>query len=370
MTWFAFHGYNSGKAIDIAGLQEKEAVGQGFHGYGSEKQAEAQPNSVNILQKAFVNAIIADYNAAVKQGSQPGGPNNILTPGGLGRAVVQGSPLGGLLSGIGEVGAVFKAFFSQVTKLTMWRSLGWCVLGVLLIVAGVAGWARSQVSGLFTNALKGSRDSGNTAFTVDSPMLSLILILTGAYLLWFGIAYWEDTSVTWPSDPIKSILTNKGLPNRAPDVPAATLLANAESQASQAQALQNAAGTGLSGGGGGGGGGGSAPPGNTGASSPSAAQNQSLAKMLAISMGHPDWTKGQQWADWVSLWNRESGWSTTAVNPSSGATGIPQLLPGAHAIPPNWSSARVQITWGITYILGRYGSPSAAWAHEESAGWY
>lgn len=115
---------------------------------------------------------------------------------------------------------------------------------------------------------------------------------------------------------------------------------------------------------------GTAAPGNTGASSPSAASNQSLARMLAVSLGHPDWISGAEWADWVSLWNQESNWLTTAVNPNSGATGIPQLLPSAHAIPPGWSSATVQITWGIEYIAGTYGSPSKAWQHEQSHGWY
>lgn len=111
--------------------------------------------------------------------------------------------------------------------------------------------------------------------------------------------------------------------------------------------------------------------GDTSAHSPSAAANQATARLLAVSLGHPDWIAGQQWRDWVSLWNQESGWSTTAVNKGTGATGIPQLLPSAHAIPPGWSSATVQITWGINYIAGRYpGGPSEAWAHEQANGWY
>lgn len=107
--------------------------------------------------------------------------------------------------------------------------------------------------------------------------------------------------------------------------------------------------------------------GNTGPESASAAHNQALAKLLAVPYG---WSTGSNWTSLVELWNRESGWSTTALNSSSGATGIPQLNPSAHAIPPGWSSATVQITWGLNYILGTYGSPDKAWAHEESAGWY
>lgn len=115
---------------------------------------------------------------------------------------------------------------------------------------------------------------------------------------------------------------------------------------------------------------GTAAAGDTGASTASAAANQATARLLAVSLGHPTWAVGTEWADWVSLWNQESGWSTTAVNGSSGATGIPQLNPGSHAVPAGWSSAIVQITWGIGYIAGTYGSPSAAWAHEKANGWY
>ena len=107
-----------------------------------------------------------------------------------------------------------------------------------------------------------------------------------------------------------------------------------------------------------------------------AGQNQALAKLLAAAT-HPTWVTGQEWTDWVALWNRESGWSNTAENSSSGAYGIPQALPASKmpksAQPPKdggSSNAAAQISWGIAYIAERYGSPSAAWAHETSAGWY
>jgi hypothetical protein len=111
------------------------------------------------------------------------------------------------------------------------------------------------------------------------------------------------------------------------------------------------------------------PAGNTGAANAGAAANQATAKMLAASMGHAGWTTGQQWADWVSLWNQESGWNIDAANPASAARGIAQNINGYG---PTYlqGSAQSQITWGINYIAGRYGSPSAAWAHEVSSNWY
>jgi hypothetical protein len=113
----------------------------------------------------------------------------------------------------------------------------------------------------------------------------------------------------------------------------------------------------------------SAAAGNTGAASPSAASNQALAKTLATSMGHSDWTTGQAWSDWVSLWNQESGWSITAANPASTARGIAQNINGYG---PGYleGNATSQITWGINYIAQRYGSPVMAWAFEEENGYY
>ena len=38
---------------------------------------------------------------------------------------------------------------------------------------------------------------------------------------------------------------------------------------------------------------------------------------------------------------------------------------------PDWQSdAATQIRWGLNYIQAIYGSPCAAWSHEEATGWY
>jgi hypothetical protein len=116
------------------------------------------------------------------------------------------------------------------------------------------------------------------------------------------------------------------------------------------------------------------PTGSTGAANANAKANQVTARVLAIAMGHANWAVGQQWADWLSLWNKESGWSQYADNPSSGAYGIPQALPPtklpAAGQQSGGSSVSAQETWGIQYIAGEYGSPSAAWAHEVEYDWY
>jgi hypothetical protein len=73
------------------------------------------------------------------------------------------------------------------------------------------------------------------------------------------------------------------------------------------------------------------------------------------------------------LWNKESNWRHTASNPSSGAYGIPQALPGSKmgSVASDWrSNPATQIKWGLNYIEGRYGSPCKAWSHSQSVGWY
>lgn len=73
------------------------------------------------------------------------------------------------------------------------------------------------------------------------------------------------------------------------------------------------------------------------------------------------------------LWTRESNWDYQAQNPSSGAYGIPQSLPGSKmaSVGDDWqTNPLTQITWGLGYIDERYGSPCSAWSHSESTGWY
>lgn len=70
----------------------------------------------------------------------------------------------------------------------------------------------------------------------------------------------------------------------------------------------------------------------------------------------------------INLWNRESHWNPNAHN-SSGAHGIPQSLPGSKMASEgaDWATnGNTQIRWGLGYIAGRYGSPSAAWSFFQS----
>lgn len=74
-----------------------------------------------------------------------------------------------------------------------------------------------------------------------------------------------------------------------------------------------------------------------------------------------------------ALWTRESNWNAASSNRSSGAYGIPQALPGSKmaSAGADWATnPQTQISWGLGYIKGRYGTPCKAWDHSRSSGWY
>jgi len=96
---------------------------------------------------------------------------------------------------------------------------------------------------------------------------------------------------------------------------------------------------------------------------------EQIAKAMLTSFR---WSSGQ-FSCLDPLWAHESGWSVTAYNAGSGAYGIPQALPGSRmaSAGPDWqANAATQIRWGLEYIKGTYGSPCAAWGHEQATGWY
>jgi Prophage tail length tape measure protein len=100
-----------------------------------------------------------------------------------------------------------------------------------------------------------------------------------------------------------------------------------------------------------GGGGAGVPAPVTGAGS----EPVEIGRAMAAKYG---WTGGQFDA-LFRLWSGESGWNPNAVNPSSGAAGIPQALGHGHVF--NLGDAPAQIAWGLNYIRERYGSPLAAY---------
>lgn len=69
----------------------------------------------------------------------------------------------------------------------------------------------------------------------------------------------------------------------------------------------------------------------------------------------------------------ESGWNHRAVNPASGAYGLPQSLPATKMASAghDWrTNAMTQMTWMLGYVRDRYGTPCRAWAFWQNNKWY
>jgi hypothetical protein len=92
-----------------------------------------------------------------------------------------------------------------------------------------------------------------------------------------------------------------------------------------------------------------------------------------ISIGKKYGWTGQQIADWMNVIVAESNGTLTDTNPSSGAYGIAQFINGPSEYSQyggNSTTLLGQLTAMANYIRQRYGTPSAAWAHEQSDHWY
>jgi len=80
-----------------------------------------------------------------------------------------------------------------------------------------------------------------------------------------------------------------------------------------------------------------------------------------------------QFACFDNIISRESRWNVHATNPSSGAYGLAQALPGSKmaSIASDWrTNPATQIIWGMQYMDNRYGSPCEAWSFWQAHSWY
>lgn len=103
------------------------------------------------------------------------------------------------------------------------------------------------------------------------------------------------------------------------------------------------------------------------------AQTPEGAKEYAKSIMDDYGFSTSDFADLEWLWDGESGWRWDAKNPTSGAYGIPQSLPGDKmaSAGADWkTNGQTQIKWGLQYIKDRYGSLSKARTFKEANNWY
>ncbi|MFE2290309.1 transglycosylase SLT domain-containing protein [Streptomyces sp. NPDC059452] len=94
------------------------------------------------------------------------------------------------------------------------------------------------------------------------------------------------------------------------------------------------------------------------------AQVQAMARQMV---------PADQFQCFSNIVNHESTWNYRAVNPSSGAYGLMQALPGhkMSSAGADWqTNPATQIKWGLSYMDSRYGSPCGAWSFWQANKWY
>jgi hypothetical protein len=104
-----------------------------------------------------------------------------------------------------------------------------------------------------------------------------------------------------------------------------------------------------------------------------AAPDPGTAKSIAYNMMSSFGFPTSEFSCLDDLWTRESGWMYDAENPTSGAYGIPQALPGYKmaSAGADWQTdPATQIRWGLGYIQQTYGNPCAAWNFDLANGGY
>jgi len=97
--------------------------------------------------------------------------------------------------------------------------------------------------------------------------------------------------------------------------------------------------------------------------------NEAILQATAAKFG---WT-GAQWTCLNNVEMAEAGYNLTATNPSSGAYGMAQFINGPSEYAEyggNSNTASGQAVAMCNYIKQRYGTPCAAWAHEQAYNWY
>ncbi|MFI2370908.1 transglycosylase SLT domain-containing protein [Streptomyces sp. NPDC018833] len=106
------------------------------------------------------------------------------------------------------------------------------------------------------------------------------------------------------------------------------------------------------------------------ASSFSAKASYTVAEVQAMAR---QMVPADQFQCFSNIVDHESTWNYRATNPSSGAYGLVQALPGSKmaSAGDDWqTNPATQIKWGLNYMDSRYGSPCGAWSFWQANHWY
>ncbi|MET4924674.1 transglycosylase SLT domain-containing protein [Streptomyces sp. PSRA5] len=99
-------------------------------------------------------------------------------------------------------------------------------------------------------------------------------------------------------------------------------------------------------------------------SSYTVAEVQAIARQLV---------PADQYQCFSNIVSHESTWNYLAENPSSGAYGLVQSLPGSKmaSAGADWrTNPATQIKWGLNYMNDTYDSPCGAWSFWQANNWY
>jgi hypothetical protein len=158
MTWFAFQG--DGHVYNLRGLDEKQLAATGAQGYADEQTAIQNPNATaNGAQAGMLAQFIVESKIpfigglggviAIDQVSAAPTTGNQAKTAQQAQQEIQSQQQQGsgsnpfdALSGI--AGALLS-IYREITNVHMWQSLGWGLLGAVLLLSGVAAWGHLPV---------------------------------------------------------------------------------------------------------------------------------------------------------------------------------------------------------------------------------
>jgi hypothetical protein len=124
VTWYDIKWNGQTYVEDLSGADEKTLTALGIHGYATQAEAEAHPQTMNDVQAALGGAQVL---AGVS-----GSATNIPTPGGV--------VTGGGAASSAAAGAIpgLSAFFSALTQSSTWIRVAKVVIGGTLLIVGIA----------------------------------------------------------------------------------------------------------------------------------------------------------------------------------------------------------------------------------------
>lgn len=134
MTWFVINWNGQTYTENLSGVDEKVLSGLGIHGYATEAQAQANPQSMNDIQASLGGANVL---AGVS-----GSATNIPTP-------------GTVATGAGAVASTapdYLGFLKGLTSRELWVRIAEGVLGLALVLVAVAELSKGTPVGKIAKA--------------------------------------------------------------------------------------------------------------------------------------------------------------------------------------------------------------------------